>query len=658
MKRILYQWATKLSGDYSRFGILVIDTLFTIFSFVVACLLIFEFNLESHRSACLQGLLILVGLRLVSGAYFKSYSLIIRFIGEKDLRHLFVSIFTASLAFLTLVYIWPDLFPEKRFKAIIFVEFLITLILTGGARVGFRIVHDLILRSNNTEQQQPLTSVAIYGAGELGAMVERVIRNGADNPYRVLAFFDDDIHLQGKRLNCIPIYSLDYLDDMKKQSLMPQKVILGINQLDENKRVAFIERCLEKGIQVLKLPPTKEWINENIQVSDLREINFEDLLSRPPIELDLDQIESAYRGKTILVTGCAGTIGSEIVRQLIHHKPTCILGLDQAETPIADLRLEINGQHCFNPIIGSVRDINGVEAVFLKYKPDVVFHAAAYKHVPEMEAFPQEAVKTNICGTKVLADLAVKHKVERFVLISTDKAVNPTSVMGATKRVAELYVQALSDLPGHNTHFITTRFGNVLGSNGSVVPIFMRNIAQRKPITVTHEDITRYFMTTREACQLVLQAGSAGQGGEIFVFDMGKPVRIQDMARKLIQMAGLVPDVDIPILYSGLRPGEKMHEELFTEAENLKPTFHSKIMLAQSTIVPYDTLNGVLATLDQLALQNADRKTILAFLRDLLPEYTPMEPVPTPYQNGIASSNGNGVHVEAGFVTEHAIDNL
>jgi FlaA1/EpsC-like NDP-sugar epimerase len=438
---------------------------------------------------------------------------------------------------------------------------------------------------------------------------------------------------------------------MDKLSLVPRKVILGINQLEEGKRVAFIESCLEKGIQVLKLPPTKEWINDNIQVSDLKEINFEDLLSRPPIELNLDQIDSAYRGKTILVTGCAGTIGSEIVRQLIHHQPACILGLDQAETPIADLRLEINGHHCFKPIIGSVRDISRVEAVFLKYKPEVVFHAAAYKHVPEMEAFPQEAIKTNTCGTKVVADLAIKHRVERFVLISTDKAVNPTNVMGATKRVAELYVQALSGLPILQTHFITTRFGNVLGSNGSVVPIFLRNIAQRQPVTVTHPDITRYFMTTKEACQLVLQAGSAGKGGEIFVFDMGKPVRIQDMARKLIQMAGLIPDVDIPIVYSGLRPGEKMHEELFTDEENLKPTVHPKIMLAQSTIVPYDTLNGALATLEQLALQNANRQTILAFLQDLIPEYTPMEPVATPYQKGNPSSNGIGVHVVAGVDT-------
>jgi FlaA1/EpsC-like NDP-sugar epimerase len=368
----------------------------------------------------------------------------------------------------------------------------------------------------------------------------------------------------------------------------------------------------------------ENWINNSLNIGQLTNINFEDLLNRPPIKLDQEGIRSSIKGKVVLVTGCAGSIGSEIVRQLLSYKPGVLLGLDQAETPLADITLELkkevaSGQ--FLPIIGDVREEALLVSVFERYRPDYVFHAAAYKHVPIMEQHPLEAVHTNIKGTMNVASLASNYGVEKFVMISTDKAVNPSNVMGASKRIAEIYVQALNYLSDHNTQFITTRFGNVLGSNGSVIPIFKRQIEQRLPLTVTHPDITRFFMTIPEACQLVLEAGAMGKGGEIFVFDMGKPVKILDLANQMIKLSGLIPGQDIEIKFSGLRPGEKLYEELLDNQEDLIETHHEKIKKASVRINDYALVKELIDQLVSMANDKSDPMDLVALMKYIVPEF-------------------------------------
>jgi FlaA1/EpsC-like NDP-sugar epimerase len=346
-----------------------------------------------------------------------------------------------------------------------------------------------------------------------------------------------------------------------------------------------VETCINAGVEVKKVPNPKSWINGTFTAKQISQLNIEDLLGRKPIALNQDQLESELNGKVVLVTGAAGSIGSGIVRQLLVYKPLKVVLLDQAESPLYDLEFELKQSYpaeSFEVVVGDVCNEERMELLMQSFKPSWVFHAAAYKHVPMMELNPMEAVRNNIQGTKILVDLSAKHHVAKFVMVSTDKAVNPTNVMGASKRIAEIIAQHAGS---SKTQFITTRFGNVLGSNGSVIPLFKKQIEQGGPITVTDEKITRYFMTIPEACQLVLEAGVMGAGGEIFVFDMGKSVKIVDLAKKMIQLSGLILGKDIEIVYTGLRPGEKLYEELLNDAENCKTTHHPKIMIANERAV-------------------------------------------------------------------------
>lgn len=385
----------------------------------------------------------------------------------------------------------------------------------------------------------------------------------------------------------------------------------------------MISRALELGLELLETPRFETWLNGQIRVKQLRKVKPGDLLGREQIQLDMVKIQQELNGKTIFVTGAAGSIGSELVRQLIRFDLKQLILIDQAETPMFYISNELNTHYNHSSVRLVMADVTNAEKMhrcFQQYRPDIIFHAAAYKHVPIMEEHPQEAFRVNVGGTKILTDLAIEYQVEKFVMISSDKAVNPTNVMGATKRICELYVQGISQLPRINTQFVTTRFGNVLGSNGSVIPLFSRQIEEGGPITITHPEITRYFMTIPEACQLVLEAGFMGNGGEIYVFDMGEPVKIVDLAINMIKLSGLEPETDIKITFTGLRPGEKLFEELLADEENTIPTHHSKILIAQ---VRESNSERVISTI-QFMLQNLyslSNQRMVEMFSELVPEY-------------------------------------
>jgi FlaA1/EpsC-like NDP-sugar epimerase len=484
--------------------------------------------------------------------------------------------------------------------------------------------------------------VIIYGAGEAGIAAKRTLDHDNKVNMLLIAFIDDDERKSGKAIDGIKIYHTREFLSLIMNDNIDDLIIASQNILPDRKN-RIVDLCLENEIKVLTLPPVRSWINGQLSSKQLQNIKIEDLLEREPIEIHNEIISDQLKGKRVLVTGAAGSIGSEIVRQIAQFSPQMIVLNDQSETPLHELHLELqennlqNNFHCF---IGDVRDRFRMELLFQTFKPHYVYHAAAYKHVPLMEHNPGEAVRTNVMGTKTLADLSVKYGVHKFVMISTDKAVNPTNVMGASKRIAEIYVQSLynsfkykeptiytnglshlnenrSDL---NTLFITTRFGNVLGSNGSVIPRFKAQIQKGGPITVTHPDITRYFMTIPEACRLVLEAGSMGEGGEIFIFDMGKSVKIIELAKKMIRLSGLVPHQDIAIEFSGLRPGEKLYEELLNDLENTMPTHHEKIMVAQVREYHFQTISKNISELIKLSCEYKDRQVVVK-MKEIVPEF-------------------------------------
>jgi FlaA1/EpsC-like NDP-sugar epimerase len=391
--------------------------------------------------------------------------------------------------------------------------------------------------------------------------------------------------------------------------------------MQPSRKQEIIELCLKYNTKVLNVPPVNNWINGELSFKQIRKVKIEELLERDPIKLNEDNIKQQIHNKVVLITGAAGSIGSEIARQLIKYQPKLLVLLDQAETPLYEVDLEIlerlkPGQ--FEIVIGDIRVKERMDKLFSTFKPQIIFHAAAYKHVPMMENNPSESILTNVLGTKIIADLADKYKSETFVLVSTDKAVNPTSIMGASKRIGEIYVQSLNKKS--TTKYITTRFGNVLGSSGSVIPRFRQQIENGGPITITHPDITRYFMTIPEACQLVLEAGAMGKGGEIFIFDMGKSVKIIDLAKKMIQLSGMTLDKDIRIVTTGLRPGEKLYEELLNNSENTIPTHHAQILIAKVREYDYETISGEIETLITL-FEKQDNFAIVGKMKQIVPEY-------------------------------------
>jgi FlaA1/EpsC-like NDP-sugar epimerase len=483
--------------------------------------------------------------------------------------------------------------------------------------------------------------VIIYGAGEAGVATKRTFDHDPRVNKNIVAFVDDDERKVGKTIDGIKILSAKTLEQLIATHEVDE-IIFASYTIPVERKNQIVDACLEHDVLVLNIPPVDVWMGGKLQSTQIQNINIEDLLNRKAIQIDVDGIQQQLNQKRILITGAAGSIGSEIVRQLLKFETSLIILNDQSETALHDLYLELGDSHQvknFHAFIGDVRDKKRMEHLFETYKPHYVYHAAAYKHVPLMEDNPSEAIKVNVMGTKIIADLSVKYGVRKFVMISTDKAVNPTNVMGASKRVAEIYVQSLNKtLHSDNfifsnglsyindlsvkpiTKFITTRFGNVLGSNGSVIPRFKQQIEKGGPITVTHPEITRYFMTIPEACRLVLEAGWMGKGGEIFIFDMGKSVKIVELAKKMIKLAGLEPNHDIKIQYTGLRPGEKLFEELLNDNENTMPTHHQKIMIGKVREYKFNDVADQIYSLVESAKENDDRQVVIK-MKELVQEY-------------------------------------
>jgi FlaA1/EpsC-like NDP-sugar epimerase len=434
---------------------------------------------------------------------------------------------------------------------------------------------------------------------------------------------DDDPKKAGKKIEGVEIYNSNQLEKLQQNNEV-KHLIISIQNITTSRKQQIVDTCLKYNTRILNVPPVHSWINGELSFKQIKKLKIEDLLGRDPIQLDLNKIQHELTGKVVLVTGAAGSIGSEIVRQIIPFRPKLLVMLDMSESALYDLELEVNDlntdKNCrTETVIGDIRNKERMHNVFNTFKPDIVYHAAAYKHVPVMENNPSESILNNVKGTCNLADLAVTFRVPKFVMISTDKAVNPTNIMGATKRIAEIYCQSLNDNNEH-TRFITTRFGNVLGSNGSVIPRFKKQIELGLPITVTDPHVTRYFMTIPEACQLVLEAGAMGTGGEIFIFDMGESVNIAELAKKMIRLSGLELGKDIQIVYTGLRPGEKLYEELLANEENTLPTHHKKIMIAKVKKYNFESISKDIS--DLISLFGAqDNEQIVRKMKEIVPEF-------------------------------------
>ena len=474
--------------------------------------------------------------------------------------------------------------------------------------------------------------VIVYGAGEAGLATKRTFDHDGKFNKTIVAFVDDDDRKVGKTIDGIKILDAKKLEELIEEYEV-EELIFASYTIPLQRKNQIVDACLEHDVVVLNIPPADAWEGGRLNKAQIQNINIEDLLNREAIEIDVRELQNQLKDKRVLITGAAGSIGSEIVRQLLNFEVGLIILCDQSETALHNIYLELEETHkhnSFHAFIGDVKDSKRMNHLFEMYKPHYVYHAAAYKHVPLMEDNPSEAIKNNVLGTKTIADLSVKFGVQKFVMVSTDKAVNPTNVMGASKRIAEIYVQSLNNsLTQENfiftngltyineldikpiTKFITTRFGNVLGSNGSVIPRFKHQIEKGGPVTVTHPEITRFFMTIPEACRLVLEAGCMGKGGEIFVFDMGKSVKIVELAKKMIRLAGLVPNQDIKIQFSGLRPGEKLFEELLNDNENAMPTHHEKIMIGKVREYVFTEIEEQIYSLFRYAKDNDDRNVVI-----------------------------------------------
>jgi FlaA1/EpsC-like NDP-sugar epimerase len=578
-----------------------------------------NFELISFRELY-ANLLVLSGINALVFLNFRSYAGIVRYTGVQDALRVSLSLLVsvmmlALLSFVTLV-------NGATFIRLPVATLIIYSLFSFLGLISYRVIVKYGFSYLRNFKLDP-KFVVIYGAGEAGLATKRVLEHDPASKVKVLAYVDDNPRKSGKVIDGVRIIDYKDLDGLLRSQQIDELVISTFS-VPPSRKAELVEICLEYNITVLTVPPLDKWINGQFTKKQLQSIRIEQLLERDPIQLNHTELSNQIKGKRVLVTGGAGSIGSEIVRQLLRYQPSTIVVCDQAETPLHELELELTGISNGVKLIfflGDVRNPNRMNELFGEFHPQVVYHAAAYKHVPMMEQSPAEAVLTNVAGTKLMADLSVRHQVQRFVMVSTDKAVNPTNVMGASKRLAEIYVQQLSTLTSHQTKFITTRFGNVLGSNGSVILRFRDQIAKGGPVTVTHPNIIRYFMTIPEATQLVLEAGSMGNGGEIFVFDMGKPVPIVDLARKMIRLSGMVPGIDIEIKYTGLRPGEKLYEELLNDAENTLPTHHQKILIAKTSTVTITALEQVYQELFILASDATQHLSMVAKMKELVPEF-------------------------------------
>ena len=540
-----------------------------------------------------------------------------RYTGAKDASRIFIVIISGSivLVFCNLITRFALLGIYLIPHAMIIIDALVTMAIMISSRLAVKAIY---FENKNPDKQK--TSVIIYGAGESGIITKRTLDRDAAVRYKVVGFIDDDKKKSGRSLEGVFVYTPDKLEKLIQEQ-GAETVIISIQHLNADKKNEIVEKCIELNVQVLNVPPVSKWINGELSFNQLKSIHIEDLLERDPIQLDFTEIQKQLEGKRILVTGAAGSIGSELTRQILRFNPGKVYLLDQAESPLYEIENELALKfpaQPFETVIADIRNRDRMQNVFRSFSPQIVYHAAAYKHVPLMENNPSESVMTNVLGTINVAELADEFHCERFVLVSTDKAVNPTNVMGASKRVAEIFIQSLRS--SSNTRFITTRFGNVLGSSGSVIPRFKKQIESGGPVTITHPEITRYFMTIPEACQLVLEAGCMGKGGEIFVFDMGKSVKVLDLAKKMIRLSGLREETDIKIVFTGLRPGEKLFEELLASKENTVPTHHPQILIGKVNPENLTETKEKIKHLIEL-FQTQNNTEIVAFMKSIVPEF-------------------------------------
>lgn len=624
---INFDFALKNLGYLPRWIILFIDLSVVFFSIILTYLLFKGLKLDFIPKAHLGfAILSLMVVNAFLFWIFRTYSGIIRHSSNIDALKIFFSQFAT---FIILLFVdFGFLFVDKL-KPYLSTGLFINLIFSFSFLFFYRILVKFIFQKyfNETSKLSKIRAI-IYGTDTNAIALGNAITSEIPGKFNLVGFIDKKNLNSTKRILDLPILKIKKTIPVLMRSLKVEALIFADNNLSKEEKSTIIEECIEYNIKVFTTPRISDWQDEKEITKSIKSFEIQDLLERKPIELDTQSISTGLQGKVILVTGAAGSIGSEIVRQVLNFNPKQILILDQAETPLHSLALEIaamNKNISIQNLISDVRNKDTLEKIFEIYQPNVIYHAAAYKHVPMMEENPSQAIFTNVLGTKNLADLANKYKVERFVMISTDKAVNPSSVMGASKRIAEMYVQSKHFKhkklnSEHQTKFITTRFGNVLGSNGSVVPLFTKQIQEGGPVTITHPEIIRYFMTIPEACQLVLEAGSMGNGGEIFIFDMGKPVKIIDLARKMIKLAGFIPDKDIAIKIVGLRPGEKLYEELLNDSAKNLATHHEKIMIAEEVCDEFSIISdSVVALIITAEASNGDH--IVAKMKSIVPEF-------------------------------------
>ena len=601
--------------------VLLIDVLIIVVSSLLAYALRYDFrSLFSESSSIDVTIVCTVVVNLIFFRAFRTYSNVLRFSSFVDIMRIFVAL-TVSYALLLIASIVVKSFTNINVAPItvLFMSYIISFAMMACSRIVVKIFFEALNFDGSRS-----ANVFIYGAKEAGVNIAKALRVSLRNHYRLRGFIADEPELINKVMMGVKVFPnddtlIENLDDRDVHT-----IIISPAKMEALKHSDMADRLLAHNIKLMTAPPLSEWNNQFLDRTQLKEIQIEDLLQRNPIEIDIHKVASHLEGKRVMITGAAGSIGSEIMRQVASFNPYKLILVDQAETPLHDIRLELQDRWRdidAETIIADISNVTRMEEIFRRYKPQYIFHAAAYKHVPMMEDNVSESIQVNVYGTRTVADLAVKYGAEKFVMISTDKAVNPTNVMGCSKRICEIYVQSLAKKllaeGGHVTQFITTRFGNVLGSNGSVIPRFRDQIQRGGPVTVTHPEIIRYFMTIPEACRLVLEAGSMGNGGEIYIFDMGKPVRIVDLAKRMISLSGRT---DVKIEFTGLRHGEKLYEELLNVKELTKPTYHEKIMIATVREYDYDEVNERIQKLIDVSY-TYDQMKIVAAMKDIVPEF-------------------------------------
>jgi len=603
-----------------RWVIILIDFLLNCFALLFAYLIRFDLKannelFEKEWEQLSKSILFYFAVKVLVFYWFKIHKGLVRFTSTEDLRRIFLAVLTCSCIFLigSLIRFNIDgyfLFP----MSVLMMEFLASFAFTIGSRFVIKLIYLESIKNNEVKE-----NVVIYGAGVSGLLTKRTIEKDRLINQNIVGFLDENKKLDGNRLEGVKIHSIQKLEKLHHELHIDNIIVAVQNPIKENIN-NLVEKCLELNISLKKVPRPQSWINGEFSAKQLSKIKIEDLLGRKPIELNQEKISQELENKVILITGAAGSIGSGLVKQIATYKPKLLVLLDQSESPLYNLEQYLISHFPslkFDDVIGDIRNYNRLKRTFEFYKPSIVFHAAAYKHVPLMENNPSEAILTNVQGTKNLVDLSIDFECEKFVMISTDKAVNPTNVMGASKRIAEIYSQKKNSL--NKTKFITTRFGNVLGSNGSVIPLFKRQIEEGGPLTLTDERVTRFFMTIPEACQLVLEAGSMGNGGEIFVFDMGESVKIIDLAKKMISLSGLELGKDIIIKVTGLRPGEKLYEEVLAKEENTIKTHHPQILIANTRKNSEKVFDLILELIELFSKQN--NLEIVKKMKEIVPDF-------------------------------------